>query len=365
MKSNEKILLLITKAEVGGAQNFVANLAKGLKESGREVSIAAGEGEYLSEYAHDQQINFFRIKDLKRGFSFLANLSFLRNSLKYIKENKFDVIHLNSTNTLLLAPFLKIFSKKTKIVFTVHGLSVLDPGYEDNILKKLLFFIFFKFNLLFVNEIVFVSENNLKIAQKNKITNRGIVIYNGAEVDFYNREVAREYLIEKSKILEDSFLIGSVGRLAYPKNYEFLINNFKEVLGEIPNAKLILIGDGPNREKYQKLIGERGLDNDVLLLGEIVDAAKYLKGLDLFVLPSIYEGLSISLIETVLAKVPAIASDVGGNYEVIGKESCFRLNNKESFLEILKLVSNKSSIQDPKKFSLNTMVTKYLEIYKK
>jgi glycosyltransferase involved in cell wall biosynthesis len=365
-----KVLLLITKGEVGGAQNFVANLARGLKkEKGQDLDlvIACGQGDFLANFAQQEGIKFFRFKSLQRSGGFFSNLRFLFDFFKYLKQYNFDIIHLNSSNALIGAMIAKIVNRKTKIVFTVHGLSILDPNYQSSYFKKILFKSFFKWNFLFIDKIVFVSQKNLDLLTQNSrfISRKSFLIYNGIQADFLDREEARSFLLDKIGESDDNlFLFGSIGRLAYPKNYEFLLNNFSEVLKIKNNARLILIGDGPKREEYERIILKQGLEKHVFLLGEIVDASKYLKALDLFILPSIYEGLSISLIEAYLANIKSIASLVGGNEEIIGQKYCFELNNLEDFLRVLEMTLNsKIDYQDQEKFSLDTMVKKYLNIY--
>ncbi|HOZ53625.1 MAG TPA: glycosyltransferase [bacterium] len=372
-----KVLLLITKGEIGGAQIFVANLAKGLKNINKKEiipTIACGKGDFLFKFAQKERINFQRIKGLQRSSGVLANINFLFNFLRYLRKNSFEVIHLNSTNTLLGALIAKLVNIRTKVVFTVHGLSILDPNYKANHFKKLLFRAFFNFSFSFVDEIVFVSQKNLDLFVKsNKLwANKCHLAYNGVEVDYLKREDARQFIFNKIGLEDEGqFLIGSTGRLAYPKNYEFLIENFPEILKIKPNAKLILMGEGPERSKYEKIIKERGLSGFVFILGEVAEAGKYLKGLDLFVLPSIYEGLSIALIEAYLSGIRSIASLVGGNDEIVGEDNCFKLNDLNDFLAVFKLIlDEQKSCTDKNQYNLNrnkflveVMVNKYLDIY--
>ena len=362
-----KILLLITKGEIGGAQNFLANLAQGLKnKEGVSPTIACGEGDFLANFAKKEGIDFFRFKNLLRSGGF-SNFKFFIDFFKYLRNNNFDVIHLNSSNALIGAMIAKMASPKTKIIFTVHGLSILDSNYKASYLKKFLYKSFFKWNFLFLDKIVFVSQKNLDFLTKNirSITKKSFLIYNGIQVDFLEREESRRILLDKIGEMDDNiFLMGSIGRLAYQKNYEFLLNNFNEVKKIKSEIKLILIGEGPKRKEYEKIILEKNLENSVFLLGEMPNASKYLKGLDLFVLPSIYEGLSISLIEAYLARINSIASLVGGNEEIIGQEHCFKLNDLNDFLRVFKVsLDFKSGQLDKDRFSLNDMVNKYLNLY--
>jgi glycosyltransferase involved in cell wall biosynthesis len=368
------ILFLITKANVGGAQIFLANLIKGLKDKENlnlKLNLASGsEGNYLKDFSEKENIPFFRFKNLKRSFNITSFLKFIFNFKSFIEKKSFDIVHLNSTNTLPLAFLIKLVESKTKTVFTVHGLSVLDPNYRTNRLKRFFYKYFFLFFFRFIDHIVFVSKNNFDffVFKHKKIQYKSSLIYNAVKTSFLDKEEAREAIFEKTGFEEDDFLIVSIGRLADPKNYEFLINNFSEVLKVEPKAKLVLIGDGPKKKEYRELIEKRNLKEKIFLWGEEKDASKYLKAFDLFVLASIYEGLSISLIEALFSDIKIIASKVGGNQEVIGRESCYNLNDLDDFLETLKRVldsEQKDYTGYKEKFSLETMIDKYIDIYNK
>jgi glycosyltransferase involved in cell wall biosynthesis len=294
-----KVLIVITQGVVGGATNSVYFLAKGLKEKNIDVKVGFGEGEYLKEKLEKENIPYINFKWLKRTHNPLVNLFFIFEIKRIFDKEKFDVVHFNSTNALFGAVGVKISRSKPKTIFTFRGLSILDPYYQKNKILKIIYWFVFKFLLLFVDIPVFVSKHNLEIAEKIKLTNRGIVIYNGIpEPEFLDKENARRFFEEKLKInLKDKFLIGSIGRLDYQKNYEFLIEIFPEILKIKENSITIIIGEGEERKKYENLIEKLNLKDKFFLIGEIKDASKYLKGFDLFVLPSRYEELSITFTE--------------------------------------------------------------------
>ncbi len=125
------------------------------------------------------------------------------------------------------------------------------------------------------------------------------------------------------------------------------------------NAILIVVGEGKERKKLEGLIKGKNLKEKIFLIGEIKDASKYLTAFDLFVLPSRYEGLSITLIEALFAQIPILASDVGGNKEIVGENCVF--GNKKEFLEKIK-ESQFPKVKE-KIFSLKNMVEEYLKIY--
>lgn len=380
-----KILLAITKSEIGGAQVFALNLARGLKAAGEEVIVAGGPGEYLPAELAKAGIPFQRLKKLERSYNPFKSWSFIAELKKYAAAEKFDVVHLNSTNALLGVWGLNRLKPKPRLIFTVHGLSLLDNGHQALGILKAAYRLFFKAAFKKLDGLVFVSRLNLESALKSGLLKGGLkakshLIYNGldfAPAYLSNREEARRELLRRLKLNPESatdfqaaFIYGSIGRLAYPKNYEFLINAHKAVRAIKPTAKLLLIGEGPEREKYEGLIKSYRLENEIYLSGEIKNAGRYLRVFDLFVLPSVFEGLSLSLIEAVRAGVPVLASRVGGNEEIVGVEKCFTLNGQAEFLKKIKSVpaadrpdaDYQPAVNRPD-FSAAAMIKGYLEIY--
>jgi glycosyltransferase involved in cell wall biosynthesis len=358
-----KNLICITHGNIGGATNFVFWLTKRLKERGVEVKVGFGEGDYLKEKLEKEKIEFVNFKWLKRTHNPLSNLFFIFEIKKFLDKEKFDVCHFNSTNALFGAIGTKISKSKPKTVFTIHGLSILDPNYKKNLWLKPIYWLIFKFLFSFVDVPVFVSSKNLEDAKKLKLVKNGVVIYNGIpEPELLERKIAKRFFEEKIKIdLKDKFLIGSIGRLDYQKNYEFLINIFPEILKIKPEAIAIIVGEGPERKRLENLLEKLNLKQKIFLIGELKDASKYLKAFDLFILPSRYEGLSITLIEALFAKIPILASDVGGNKEIVGESYVFNLNNKEDFLEKFQKLEIPKTKREV--FTIEKMIKEYLNLF--
>lgn len=132
------------------------------------------------------------------------------------------------------------------------------------------------------------------------------IMKNGVEAERfrYSPEVRRRVRAELG--LEDAFVLGTVGRLTFPKNQEFLIDLLFELRKTCQNAKLIIVGDGELRQALERQICERGLKDAVLLLGWKRNVEDYLSAMDMFLLPSRFEGDPISLVEAVASGLPAV-----------------------------------------------------------
>ena len=370
-----KILFVITKSEIGGAQVFVLNLARSLKGAGCDVEVVAGEGDYLSGELKKENIAFHYLNSLKRDFSLINSFYFIFDLYRLLRDNNYDIVHLNSSNTLIGAistAFLKI---KPKTVFTFHGLSFIDKNYQANYFFKLLAKFYYKLLLNAVNRVIFECTLNYKEVKEAGMVKNAEVIYNGLdEIDmsFLSAENARAFISDKCEMdLTNTFLIGSTGRLIYQKNYEFLIQNFLSIKAKIPNAKVVIIGDGPDRNSYEEMIQKYGVQNDFFLIGELKNSHQYMKGFDVFTLSSRYEGVSISLIEALYAEIPILASNVGGNPDVVGNDEnqLFGLDNHEDYIsKLCKIKANhekmvKFNISLRPRFSLNSMMLHYKKLF--
>ena len=123
----------------------------------------------------------------------------------------------------------------------------------------------------------------------------------------YRKEIRDKYRNDYG--LENNFVIGHIGRFAYQKNHEFLVNVFKKVLEKKEEAMLLLVGEGELMPKVKEWVGKLGIENKVLFLGKREDVNCWCQVMDIFCLPSRFEGLGIAMIEAQAAGLPCIGSE--------------------------------------------------------
>ena len=128
-------------------------------------------------------------------------------------------------------------------------------------------------------------------------SNISSVIYNGIELDkyIYNKDISDKY--KKEFNLENSFVVGHIGRFSLQKNHKFLIDVFEQIKNKKDNAKLVLVGRGELEEEIKRYVDDKNLSDDVLFLGVRDDVGNLLMMFDCFIFPSVFEGLGIALIE--------------------------------------------------------------------
>ena len=348
------ILLVLTKGGLGGTQSCVLDLARWLTSHGHSVTVGFGVGSFLRDALIDEGIQTVQFKSLRRTINPFKNLLFIRELQKHVDLYDTDVVHFNNPNSVFGGIGAKWSRTKPAIVYTVHGLSVLDPQYEMHPLVRRAYYGLFRFLFKWVDAVVFVSQHNMEIANKTQLFKQGYVVYNGVDMDalgMLSRCEAREHLI--ARITEDersksAFLIGSIGRLAYQKNYEFIINVFPLILEKNPNAQLVVIGEGGERQMYELLIKKLRLESVVHLVGEMEFAARYVRAFDLFVLPSRYEGMSITVLETISAGIPVLVSNVAGNEEIVGGDDrqLHVLNDESDFLSKIEPLMHNETLRE-------------------
>lgn len=382
MTDKKTILYIITQSEFGGAQRYVFDLASSLKDE-FNVFVAFGEqGENgdLAKKLKDLNIDFFVIPNLERTISLKNDLKAFWQIRRLIKKIKPDILHLNSSKVSILGSLAAIFTR-TKVIYTAHGWVFNEPIGKK---RKKFYKRAEKLTAKFKDKIICVSKFDYQTAVKEKIfsENKLITIHNGIDkIDFFNKETARQRLqeyIQSSKFFidENDFLIGSIGHLYKNKGYEYLINALKLIVDKNLSVKLMIIGEGEERQELENWIGQLNLQKNVILLGNIDNAAKLLPIFNVYVCSSVKEGLSYTLIEAMQAGVPIIATKVGGNSELITDTQNGLLVNSQNSEQIARAIlqvmndtesarklGEKAREKANKEFDLESMVKKTREIY--
>jgi glycosyltransferase involved in cell wall biosynthesis len=312
-----RILLVVTRAELGGAQRVVQELAAKLVYDGYPVTVAAGEEGWLLNEAKKIGCKTYVFKHLARNSNLLAVPLFINELHSFLSRQPHEVVHLNSSNALAGSLGAKL--ARAHVVFTVHGLSMLDSGYRTNPLLKFAYKLWFRLWFMFVDVVVAVSQNNAQQLTDMKLANKKLtVVQNGVDLKklhFHNRPSAREEI----GISNEASVVMAVGRLEYAKRIDVLIRAWKEVVDAVPDAILVLVGDGPERQTLESLVRTLGLEEYVLFVGSRPRAHELMHAADILALPSRYEGWPIVLLEALAGGVTIVASDVGGIAEQIGE----------------------------------------------
>ncbi len=317
IKMPKKVLFLITKGNFGGAQRYVFDIATHLPKDRFEVVVACGEPGLLGEKLSQQNIRTITIQGLGRDVQWFKDPTLILFSiLKILKQEHPDVVHLNSAKVGGIGSFAARLSKIPHIIFTAHGFAFNE---DRNIFSKVVIRFAIWLTIIFSHKTICVAKNTKgQINNWPFIKNKLTVIHNGIrQIDFLSQNAARE---EIASMVKERTIIGSIAELHKNKGLDFLIRAMA-LLGQVRNdVALVIVGNGEEKENLDKLAKKLGVDNKIYFAGFKKEAAKYLKAFDIFVLSSRTEAFPYALLEAGLAKIPVIASRVGGIPEIIDNE---------------------------------------------
>lgn len=233
---------------------------------------------------------------------------------KYIRQVKPDVIHIH----LSIIKYLRFAfpSNKIRFFYTIHNEPKLIWSQTDKI--KRFEFVSTKWFIKKYNmQLIALHDDMRKELNAMFQINNVIVVNNGINFEQFNVSKTKEEIRKLINIPVDAFVIGHIGRFAKQKNHDFLIDIFCEIYSKIDKAYLLLIGDGPEKQNIEKKIREKRLEKHVITLANRTDIPELLYAMDRFVFPSLFEGLSIVLVEAQKMHIPCIVSDNVSNYTIL------------------------------------------------
>lgn len=318
----KKILYIITKSNFGGAQRYVFDLATGIPGGHYEIAVALGGRGILKERLESVGLRTIDMENLGRDINIFKEIFVFFGLLKLFNKEKPDIIHLNSSKIGGLGALAGRLSGVKNIIFTGHGWAFNE---DRNPIAKIIIFILHVITIILSDKTIAVSEKTrYQIVYRVPFLKRKMpVIYNGMErIDFVNKKDARNHIasvVNDDNLNKNSIWLGTVGELHHIKGHEYLLKSLSEMREQNKSFdfKLIIIGEGEEREKLEKLIKMRRLGKNIFLPGKIEDARRFLKAFDIFVFPSLSEAMPYALIEAGFAGLPIIASRVGGIPEII------------------------------------------------
>ena len=232
---------------------------------------------------------------------------YLKALEKLFKENQYHIVHAN-INTLSVFPLYA--AKKAGVPIRIsHSHSTSNPKeWKRNLIKNILR----PFSKRYATDYFACSELAGRYLFGNKAFDHGEVkiIHNAIDIDkFKFDEVARKKLRKEFGIKDSTVVIGHVGRFVQQKNHAFLVDVFKEYHKKNPDSKLLLVGSGPLEDEIKKKVEKLDLKDSVLFLGQRDDINKLYSVMDIFCLPSLYEGLPVVGVEAQAAGLPCVFSN--------------------------------------------------------
>lgn len=304
-----KILQKTAGMNAGGIEKFLINVEEKIDKDKFQFDyfLNQSDEQFYSEKIREYGGNIYAPE--WKNNKILNVLNRLVFFYKFLKNNKYDILHINEP---LWASAIYALTGKLAGVKNIIVHSHNDHSNEKfNYIEKLINKIARKINIISA-EYYFACSNVaaewlfgkkiLKSKKYHKIPNAI-----DSKKYIFNDDIRNS--IRKNLNIEDNFVVGHIGRFFEQKNHVFLIELFKEFLKLVPHAKLLLVGDGPLKNKIMELTEEYNIRDKVIFYGLSKNVPELLQAMDCFVFPSHYEGLGIAVIEAQAASLPVFCSN--------------------------------------------------------
>ncbi|MBQ7001963.1 MAG: glycosyltransferase [Oscillospiraceae bacterium] len=354
-----KIVQVIPYFCFGGAETMCENLCYALKKMGQEVVVVSLYAEHTPISDRMEQAGIrIRYLDKKLGL----DISMVPKLTKVFREEKPDVVHTHLDVIKYAVAAAKLAGVK-RCVHTVH--SVAHKEAEGRA-QKIINSVYYK--LGWSVPVALSPEVQETIVAFYGLNRQNVpVIYNGADLS--------RCLPKEQYSLSEPIQILHVGRFDVPKNHAGLLKAFQMLRKKNPACQLHLVGDGELRPQIEQLTRELDLLDSVVFHGMQAQVQPYLQAADIFVLPSLYEGIPMTIIEAMGTGLPIVASEVGGIPDLVHNgetallipcetdaiwKACLTLIEDTALRKKLGTNAKRAS----EKFSADHMAAEYCKIYK-
>jgi len=365
MAQKPRILHLTHEMAIGGTQQVISQLVTNLDSERFDCEIGCLDGEVGSIGDRLQSAGtVFHVFHRGDGF----DLELVKAVRRLLKKEKYDLVHCHQYTPYVYGIFASMFTG-TKVVFTEHGRFHPDRySWKRRLINLVLGRL--------THSIVAISvATRQALAHYEWFSEKQIkVIYNGLEP--YKASGNLTPWREQFGIPDGVLVFGTIARFDSIKNIPMMINAFKDVYGNNPNTRLLLVGDGDERSKLEELAQESGVADAVIFTGFQQDTAKLMSLIDVYLLSSFSEGTSMTLLEAMSSGTCSIVTGVGGNVEliehgvsgiVVKSEDTSALAVSMSALAIdpdrREILGKEASKKFNERFSITSMIDGYSQTY--
>jgi len=355
-----RILHVLDKISVdSGVSSVVMNYYRKLNHCELNFDFMLNEDvdSQTREYIEGNGSKIFIMPRLKT-----ANLFKYIKALKaFYKEHDYEIIHGHVANSAVF--YLGLASKKKSPHRIVHAHATKG---SDIVWRRPRNWILTRFIKVVANKHVACSNMAAKFLFGKK--NNAFILNNAIDTERFQFNAEMRDRIRLEHGLENNLVIGHVGRFAPPKNHFFLIDVFAEVYKKNNNARLMLIGSGELKESIIQKVKNHDIEDVVLFIGSVNNVYDYYNAMDVFTLPSFFEGLGIVAIEAQVSGLPVILSDNVPHEASISKRTLFVPLDKETWCKTLTNAEfdsiNRNVKIDDSKFCISAQVQHLCEYYK-
>jgi len=296
-----KILFLANHLDVGGISSYLLTLSSGLLRRGHNVYLACAGGSQVSRFISSGKAFFVPVATrTKAEFNPLRLLGNLYILIRYIRQKDIELIHSNTRVTQVLGELLSRVSGIPH-VSTCHGF------FRRSVLRTI-FPCWGRRTIAISRQVAEHLVQDLGVSER-----RVRIVHNGIDLlRFSGSSAASRKAFRRLLGLEEAPLVGIIARLSDVKGHLYLIQAMQAVRRRFDDARLLIVGEGKMERVLREKTGELGLEESVIFMPKVPDTAEALAAMDVFVLPSLQEGLGLSLMEAMASGLAVVGSSVGG-----------------------------------------------------
>lgn len=372
---------------INGVSTSVEMLKKALEQKGHTVYVVT-VGQNALHYEYDEKEHVLKIPGMPIGiYDYRISRIYPLKVINQMKSWNLDIIH--SHTEFGIGIFARLFAKQESIplVHTYHTMyedytHYITKGYFDKSSKKIVEYLTMFYCDKTARELIVPTEKTYRLFKEKYHYDKPInVIPTGMDLEKFHQEnldLKKLTAIRKQlKIKATDFIILFVGRIAEEKNIPFLIRVMKNLGKKAQNAKLYVVGDGPDKEKYETLVQEENLTDKVFFVGKIPfnEMAYYYNIADLFVTASTTETQGLTVIEAMASSVPVLAIDDEAFRMVVVDDLNGKLfkNEKELEQDIIEFYKDRKKLEtmgiqarnQAEHYSLAHFAESALEVYQR
>ncbi|MCD9526019.1 glycosyltransferase family 4 protein [Photobacterium carnosum] len=299
----------------------------------------------MTEECENNNITCLYTPTLVREISPLKDIKAFWHLYRLFRKYKFDIVHTHSSKTGVIGRLAAKLAGVPMIVHTVHGYAF--PAAKSKLEKNIFLAMEWLGNKC-SDKIICLHDADKKIAEEalGAKASQLIVLANGVNINKFNPPTIeqKQDIRTKLNLPFDAIVIGMVGRLWQQKNPKLLLTAAIAILKDRKNVHFVFAGDGELRAELEDKVNALGLSSNIHFLGWRNDTESVLKAFDIFVLPSLWEGMPLAILEAQATGLPCIVSNIQGNNHLVSNEQegfLFDLeNDKQLVNQLLSLISD-------------------------
>ena len=315
MNSRKKVLFLITKATVGGAQKYVYDLATNVPRDRFEPIVAYCTKGKLAVQLEGATIRTVRVPSLGRDIAVISDIMSFFQIRRIIRHARPDIVHLNSSKAAALGALAARFAGTEVIVFTVHGWPFKE---RRNILARTFIYFISWLTAALCTHTIVVSKTDERLARRMWKVRRTVrhIPLGQAVIPFASPNDAFQAMFGQLPVptpRSSTIRILSNSELSANKGIGYALDALEYLHQKGTDFMYLVVGDGEERARLEALAKSKGIAQNVFFPGHIEGSARYIRGFDVFLMPSLKEGMPYALMEAAAAGVPVVTTDVVRN----------------------------------------------------